>query len=68
MTIRELVDEFSLSQRQSRVLRKIDYDGYMEFKLLFKKEQTETEPEIIDDISVAEAFLFKRERTTFKKS
>ena len=68
MTIRELAAETHVSTASiTRFAKKVGCGGFTEFKLLFKKEQTQTETEIIDDISVAEAFFARAKETNFQK-
>lgn len=68
MTIRELADETHVSTATiTRFAKKIGCNGFTEFKLLFKKNQTKTKPETINDISVAEAFFARAKETNFQK-
>lgn len=69
MTIRELADETHVSTATiTRFAKKIGCNGFTEFKLLFKKNQTKTKPETINDISVAEAFFCSRKGNQFSKA
>ena len=70
MTIRELADETHVSTATiTRFCKKNGYNGFTEFKLMYKKEQRRTEKEIPDeDITVAESFFIRAKTKEFQEN